>query len=67
MKTFGVFHTRLERDNFLLEAKKDKRKDCCKAFEQTQTFTPTEHDLLFLKWDKCLWESDGEQIEQLLT
>ena len=39
----------------------------CKAFEQTQASAPSEHTLVFLKWEKFLPGSDGQLIEQLLT
>ena len=36
----------------------------CEAFEQT---LPTEHALMFLKWEKFLQGSDGEFTEQLVA
>ena len=43
---------------------KDKRKDSCKAFQQTQVSPPTEHAVLFLKSEKFLPGSDDEFTEQ---
>ena len=40
---------------------------CCKAFQQTEASPPTEHALVFLRWEKLLPGSDGELTGQPLA
>ena len=57
----------MKKDQSLSQTMKNMKKDCCKVFEQTQTSSPIEYALVFLRCEKFLPRSDGELTEQLLT